>query len=136
LVCPPEAIDFNYDNIQDFMEMMSEYALGTVAGRQEKIGYMNFLVRITPECDCAPWSDVSLVPDIGILASTDPVAIDQASLDLVNEQHGFTASKLEENIEPGKDKFKGVWKNSAGDIQLSYGEEIGLGNRDYELIRI
>jgi hypothetical protein len=83
-----------------------------------------------------PWSDVSLVPDIGILASTDPVAIDQASLDLVNEQQGFTASKLEENIEPGKDKFKGVWKNSAGDIQLSYGEEIGLGNRDYELIRI
>lgn len=135
-VCPVEAIDFNYADIPDFMEMITEYALGTVAGRQEKIGYMNFLVRITPDCDCVPWSDVSLVPDIGILASTDPVAIDQASLDLVNEQQGFTASKLEENIEPGKDKFKGVWKNSAGDIQLSYGEEIGLGNRDYELIRI
>ncbi len=135
-VCPVEAIDFNYDNIPDFMEMMSEYALGTVAGRQEKIGYMNFLVRITPDCDCVPWSDIPLVPDIGILASTDPVAIDQASLDLVNRQQGFTASKLEENMEPGGDKFTGVWKNSMGDIQLSYGEKIGLGSRNYELIEI
>jgi hypothetical protein len=83
-----------------------------------------------------PWSDTPLVPDIGILASTDPVAIDQASLDLVNKQQGFTASKLEENMEPGGDKFTGVWKNSIGDIQLSYGEEIGLGTRDYELIKI
>lgn len=64
------------------------------------------------------------------------MAIDQASLDLVNRQQGFTASKLEENMEPGGDKFTGVWKNSMGDIQLSYGEKIGLGSRNYELIEI
>jgi uncharacterized Fe-S center protein len=76
------------------------------------------------------------VPDIGILASCDPVAIDQASYDLVNRQMGLANSLLQKNREHGNDKFLGVWKNTLGNIQVDYGAEIGLGNKDYRLIEI
>jgi len=49
------------------------------------------------------------VPDIGILASTDPAAIDAASVDLVNQQQGLPGTRLVGNLAPGEDKFKGVW---------------------------
>ena len=81
-------------------------------------------------------SDAAIVPDIGILASTDPVAIDKACYDLVNNSQGFVNSHLKENIEPGKDKFKGLRQHSEGYIQISYGEEIGLGTAEYNLIEI
>jgi hypothetical protein len=71
------------------------------------------------------------VPDIGILASKDPVAIDQASYDLVNQQTGLKNSLLERNREPGEDKFQGVWESTLGRVQLDYGHKIGLGRRDY-----
>ena len=65
-----------------------------VKGKTDRIGYISFLTRITPDCDCVPWSDASIVPDIGILASKDPVAIDAAACDLVNQQQGFAESLL------------------------------------------
>jgi uncharacterized Fe-S center protein len=64
------------------------------------------------------------------------VAIDQASYDLVNQQIGLTNSLLEKNREQGKDKFQGVWQNTMGKIQVDYGTEIGLGNKNYKLIEI
>jgi len=72
-----------------------------------RIGYINFLLNITPDCDRAAWSDAPIVPDIGFLSSTDPVAIDQASYDLVNKQPGFSHSLLSSNLEVGADKFHG-----------------------------
>jgi uncharacterized Fe-S center protein len=76
------------------------------------------------------------VPDIGILASTDPVAIDQASYDLVNRQTGLDNTMLQKNRHPGEDKFQGLWEGTMGRIQLDYGEKIGLGSRDYRLVEI
>jgi uncharacterized Fe-S center protein len=77
---------------------------------------------------------VPIVSDIGIVASIDPVAIDQASVDLVNKQVGNKASALKANFDPGEDKFKGVYPHLDWETQLHYGEEIGLGGRDYELV--
>ena len=65
------------------------------------------VINITPDCDGLPWSDSSIVPDIGILASTDPVALDAASYDLVKEAQGFKESALKSHFEQGEDKFKG-----------------------------
>ena len=76
------------------------------------------------------------MPDIGILASTDPVAIDQASYDLVNRQTGLANSALQTNHEQGMDKFLGVWESTQGNIQMDYGEKIGLGKKEYRLIEI
>ena len=136
-VCPEHAIDINWETeIPVFMERMVEYAYGAVKTKKGKVGYMNFLIRITPDCDCFPFSDTPIVPDIGILASKDPVAIDAASYDLVNQQTGFTDSLLTSHHHQGGDKFKGVHAQTDGYRQLKYAEEIGMGNRAYDLIRI
>ena len=136
-VCKEKAIDFDWASaILPFVERMTEYAYGVAKSHERRIGYMNFLTNITPDCDCCPWSDAPIVPDIGFLASTDPVAIDQASFDLVNGQLGISGSMLEKNLEAGGDKFRGLRPNTEPTYQLSYGEEIGLGSRTYKLITL
>ncbi len=94
------------------------------------------MTDISPTCDCYDHNEPPIVPDIGILASCDPVAIDQASFDLVNRQTGLTDSLLQKNRNPGEDKFLGLWESTRGNIQTEYGEKIGLGSRDYRLIEI
>lgn len=136
-VCPENAIDLNWEqDIPEFLECMTEYACGAVIGKENRVGYINFLLKITPDCDCVPWSDAPIVPDIGILASADPVALDQASYDLVNRQKGLVGSALHCNHEAGADKFKGTWPKIDGTHQLEYAEKIGMGSREYELIEI
>jgi len=136
-ICSNEALGFNWKDDQPvFIERMVEYAYGAVAGKENKIGYINFLMNITPHCDCEAFSDSPIVSDIGILASTDPVAIDQASIDLINNETGNTGTLLHSHHAPGEDKFTGVWENIDGRHQLIYGEKIGLGTRDYRLIEI
>ncbi len=134
--CSESLIQLDSNKMIEFMEKMTEYALGAVRSKKGKVGYMNFLMNITPDCDCLPWSDSPIVPDIGILVSDDPVALDAASYDLVNKQRGFVNSILHNHYKEGEDKFKGVWEKVDGHVQLRYGQEIGLGNIEYELIDI
>ncbi|EOC99626.1 DUF362 domain-containing protein [Caldisalinibacter kiritimatiensis] len=136
-VCPKRAIEVQWKTDHDtFLEKMAEYAYGSLINKKDKVAYINFIMNVTPLCDCVPWSDVPIVSDIGIVASFDPVAIDQASLDLINQQMGNKNSELKKNFEPGKDKFKGVHEHINAERILEYGEQIGLGARDYELIKI
>ena len=135
--CKNEAIDLDWEkDIPVFIERMMEYALGATKGKENKIAYINFLINITPDCDCVPWSDAPLVPDIGILASKDPVALDSASYDLVNEQVGIKGSLLDKNFNKGEDKFKGVWEGVDGTKQLEYAEKLGMGSRKYNIVKI
>ncbi|GFH62835.1 MAG: 4Fe-4S ferredoxin [Candidatus Desulfovibrio kirbyi] len=133
-VCPVKAVDTDWNTeMRPFIERMTEYALGVVKGRTKRVCFINFALSVTPDCDCAGWSDALLVPDIGILASRDPVALDQACFDLVHK-----APSLEPSL-AGKtdfDKFKARWPKTFGPVQLSYGEEIGLGSRAYTLQKI
>ena len=115
---------------------MVEYALGVVQQKSGKILYVNFLTAISPQCDCYGHADRPIVRDIGILASTDPVAIDQASADLVNREPGNRDSALTKTFAAGEDKFRGVYPQIDWEIQLAYAEEIGLGSRAYELIPV
>jgi uncharacterized protein len=136
-ICPEHAIDIDWvTEIPKFVERLVEYAYGAVQGKKNRMGYMNFLTHITPDCDCVPWSDAPVVPDIGILASKDPVAIDAASFNLVNSQQGLPGSMLSHNHRKGADKFKGLRAGTDAWRQVKYGEEIGLGSSDYELIDI
>ena len=135
-VCPVKAISMDWEGQgEEFLERMSEYAWAAVKDKQGKVGYMNFLINITPDCDCVPWSDVPIVPDIGILASLDPVALDQASYDLVNAQVGREDSHLKCNHKSGEDKFVGLGRVD-GRFQLSHGEILGLGSRKYTLVEV
>jgi len=136
-VCPTKAVDINWDiEIAPFMERMTEYAYGTVKGWEKRICYINFVLSITPDCDCVAWSDVYLTPDIGILASRDPVALDQACFDLVKAAPGLNPTNPEMRIKTNFDKFVERWPKTRGEIQLSYGEEIGLGSRQYTLVKV
>ena len=105
-------------------------------GKEGKAAFLSFLTQISPACDCYGHSDAPIVADIGVLASTDPVAIDQASVDLVNRQQALAGSSLATPKEPGGDKFRGLYPKVDWSVQLDYGEQIGLGKRDYELITL
>ena len=136
-VCLQSAIEFDWTvDIPPFVERMVEYACGAMEGKKGRAGFFNFLLSITPDCDCVPWSDAPIVPDIGILASQDPVAIDAASRDLVNRQPGLPGSLLQAHHRAGEDKFRGVWEHTRGELQLSYAEECGLGERKYRIVEI
>ncbi|SHN67185.1 DUF362 domain-containing protein [Desulfovibrio litoralis] len=134
------AIDFGTEMIP-FNERMAEYAYGVTRDKstkdnETKIIYINLLLNITPDCDCASWSDAPMVPDLGIMASLDPVALDKACFDMVNAQQGISHSHLQKNYAPGEDKFKGVWDYTVGEIQLSYAEKLGMGSLEYEIVKI
>ena len=137
LTCPTGAVQIQWnETIPLFQKKMVEYAYGDVHKKKGKALYLNFLIQVSPACDCLGYSDTPIVNDVGILASEDPVAIDQASVDLVNQQLGSHASKLPKNWENGEDKFRALYPEVDWGIQLSYGEEIGLGTRSYELVKV
>jgi uncharacterized Fe-S center protein len=100
-----------------------EYAAGVLKGKEKKSAFFNFLLRITPSCDCWDFSDAPMVEDIGIIASRDIVAIEQASLDLVNEA-------------AGRDIWGDMFPAANWPAQLTYAEEMGLGSREYELVSL
>ena len=120
----------------EFTEKMTEYALGAVQGKSGRVLYLSVVTKVVPLCDCAPWSDMPVVPDIGYLAGTDPVAIDQAAVDLVRAAPVWPGSMLDGKAGPGDDKFTAMHPKTKGDLQLSHGERIGLGSREYELVRL
>lgn len=137
LTCSSGAIQVQLnESIPIFQKKMVEYACGAVQKKKGKTLYLNFLTQISPACDCYGYSDTPIVNDIGILSSEDPVAIDQASVDLVNGQEGNRSSKLPGAWKPGEDKFKAIYPKVDWSIQLAHAEDIGMGTRNYELIKI
>lgn len=136
-VCPERALWLDWSTeIPPFLERMAEYAYGAVKNKGNRVGYFNFLLNIVPDCDCCPWSDAAIVPDIGILASRDPVALDRASLDLINQEKGLQKSMLKANHACGADKFQGLRPHIDGCHLLNYAEKIGLGSQEYNLVNI
>jgi len=137
MTCPEGAIQIRWNEPFDvFQKKMVEYAYGALKGKRKKAIFLNFLTQISPACDCYGMADAPIVPDIGILASTDPVAIDQASCDLVNQSVGLEGTALKANKKRGEDKFRAVYPKVDWTIQLDYAQSIGLGSREYELIRV
>ena len=115
---------------------MVEYAFGALKGKEGRLLFINFLMNVTPQCDCAGWSDPLLVPDIGILASTDPVALDTACFDLVSATPSLRAIGEHECHSAGYDKFQAEHPNTRGYHQVEYAEAIGMGSRQYELVNV
>ncbi len=131
-VCEPKAIEVNWEtDIPFFMERLTEYGWGAVKEKAGHVCYVNYVMNVTPDCDCAGWSDRPLIPDVGILASLDPVALDQACFDLVQKAPLLADLDLQ-----GRDIFTARWPHTRGAMQLSYAEELGMGSRQYELVEI
>jgi uncharacterized Fe-S center protein len=137
LACPTGAIQIQWNQeIPAFLESMVEYTAGVLKNKAGKCLFVNFITDVSPGCDCLPFNDTPIVRDIGIVASTDPVAVDQASVDLVNQEPALPGADMKANHDPGADKFRGVYPDVDWEHQLVYAEEIGLGSRTYALVKI
>ncbi|MBW2055980.1 MAG: DUF362 domain-containing protein [Deltaproteobacteria bacterium] len=137
VVCPQGAIAIQWNReVPLFQKKLVEHALGVLQNKKGKAFFFNFLLQVSPHCDCAGANDAPIVGDIGILASTDPVAIDQAAVDLVNAAQGNPGSKLTKNLNPGEDKLRGLYPEVDWEVQLEYGEQMGLGSRTYDLVPV
>lgn len=108
--------------------------------------HISFIMNVSPECDCWGHNDAAIVPDLGMMASFDPVALDQACADMVTAapvlQTSNTITEKEHTCEchhhthEGEDKFHMLHPNTNWQAGLRYAEEIGIGTREYELIKL
>lgn len=123
VVCSFGAVKMRWDgDIIRVQEKMAEYAYSLWKVLDGNIACLNFVIGVTKNCDCMAMNEPAIVDDIGILGSLDPVAVDRASVDLVNERSRRDLLREVHNVD---------WA-----VQLEHAQQIGLGLMDYELIEI
>lgn len=102
---------------------------------KENIGFLTYALDITPACDCSPGSDRPVIPNLGVLASKDMVAVDVAALDMSVKAPGIPGSLAEESnvMEEGSEKFTGIIGMSQW-VSVNTASRLGAGSKDYELV--
>lgn len=133
-VCENEALilPITEDEFQMAMAEAAKAALGTF--KPNKVVFINFIMEVMPHCDCHPHSDVPVINDQGILIGDDIVAIDMASLDLIEKSAPLPDSKAE-NLDPKKELLKGLTGRDPY-VHVLHAEKLGLGKSKYKIIRI
>ena len=117
-----------WDNLPEqdlFLESMADAASSVVNYFKDDIVFINIMCNISVDCDCCAVAEDPCMKDIGILASTDPIAIDQACIDLVYNSK-----------DPGRDHFVERVESRHGIHTIEAAAELGFGSREYELINI
>ncbi len=129
-VCNQDAIEPIYDEAFPLLSRkIAEYAFAVV--KDKPAFHVSLVIDVSPLCDCVPFNDVPLVPDVGMFASLDPVALDAACADAVN-----AVPPLAGGPAGGGELFAALHPDACWQDQLSQGEKIGLGERKYRLIRL
>jgi len=117
---------------------IAEYTKAILQGKPHF--HINFIMNVSPDCDCWGYNDAAIVPDLGIAASFDPVALDHACADLVLKAPSLPESRLTDkrkgNRDEQDDKFLIVHPNANWRSGLAYAEKIGVGTQQYELITV
>ena len=122
--CVHGAIEVDWESGgMKIQEKMIEYASAVILNKKSRLGCINFVTKITKECDCLAKDDPPIAPDIGIFASIDPVSVDKACYDACVKACG-------------KDIFKAVHPERDGLKQLKYAQSAGLGVINYKLIEL
>ena len=137
-VCQFESAQPVWDSSTDIMNYkIAEYTFAVLKDKPNF--HINFIMDVSPNCDCWGCNDAAIVPNIGITASFDPVALDKASADLVNSSAANLNTVLNvkqygdlQNI----DKFKLIHPNTDWEEGLRHAEKIGLGSLKYELVTV
>jgi len=133
--CPNKARALAGEHIEAFQRRVAESAAAIVKTLAKKIIYLNFLTDIVPQYYRFAWADTPFVPDIGILASTDPVAIDALSLELVKWAQGIPGTAAEDAgaLDKGVEKFKAL-TGADPELMRTHAESMGLGSKDYQAL--
>ena len=133
--CPFDAMAYIGDSsVEITSKKMAEYAMAVLDGRENF--HINIVNNVSPYCDCHSENDVPIVPDIGMFASFDPVAIDVACADAVNAQPVMPNSILAERDQCHHDHFTDTHPVTNWKYCVDHAEKIGLGTKEYELIEI
>lgn len=144
-VCPTDAIGTKWDESNDILnKKMSEYTWAVLNGRPHF--HISLVMDVSPNCDCHSENDMPIVPDVGMFASFDPVALDQACADAVNRQLPIPGSLLDIElskehhcncgIATKEDHFKKTHPDTNWEVCLNHSQKLGIGTRNYELITI
>lgn len=134
-VCNFNAIDSNVDaNSNDLNFRMAEYAKAVVDGRPHF--HVSVVNQVSPCCDCHGENDAPVVPDLGMFASFDPVALDHACIDAVNAAPIIASSVLGQVEHAHDDHFTDIHPTTNWRSQIEHAEAIGLGSGEYELITL
>ena len=112
-------------NQDEFLEAMADSAKSIVEYFKENIAYINIMCNMSVDCDCCSVAEDPCMKDIGILASLDPIAIDQACIDLVKKSD-----------DPGKEHFLERVNSRHGTHTIESAFKLGFGNKEYELIEV
>lgn len=138
--CNFDAIYNNNTHANELLnKKMAEYTKAVLDGRPSF--HINLVLDISPYCDCHAENDLPILPDIGMFASFDPVALDQACADACNAQKPIQGSLLDNNMqskdfEDHHDHFKNTTPQSEWRSCLEHAEKIGVGTRKYEIIKV
>ena len=132
-VCPMDAIEGVYDPNGHLLNCkMAEYAKAVVQGRPSF--HISLAMDISPNCDCHAENDVPVIPNVGMFASFDPVALDEACAEMCSRMPRNPNAAFEDAS--SDDLFHAVHTVTHWQDQTEHGEKIGLGSREYELIEI
>ena len=135
-VCPKDAIQCMYDEAPSILNYkIAEYTKAVVDGRP--CFHVSLVMDVSPNCDCHGENDVPIVPNVGMFASLDPVALDQACIDAVLAQPKMPNSVIGSGEAcKCEDYFKAAHPDTDWEAALIHSEKIGLGSREYELVKI
>ena len=138
-VCPKDAACPPYDESNDVLNRkIAEYTKAVVSGRP--CFHVSLVVDVSPNCDCHAENDLPIVPDVGMFASFDPVALDKACADAVNAMPVMPGSQLDEHMheahEADADHFHINHPETNWISCLEHAQKIGIGTMDYELIEV
>ena len=131
--CNFDAISNSFDADSGILNRrMAEYAKAIVQGRPSF--HISIVNQVSPNCDCHGENDAAIVPDIGMFASFDPVALDKACIDAVNAAPVIANSELGQCSRDHHDHFTDVHPITDWRSQIAHGEKIGLGSSEYDLV--
>lgn len=134
--CEEGAVVQEWTNARDIAERIVDCARGVFDHvGMENFAFLNFMIDVTPHCDCCPYSDNPIVPDLGIMAGKDPLAVDKACVDMVNDAPVLKESLAHEKPED-EDVFGHVFSWTHSRHQIEAAEWHGMGSTDYQLERI
>ncbi|MBQ0037069.1 MAG: DUF362 domain-containing protein [Clostridiales bacterium] len=134
-ICPRDAITpANDESFDDLNRKIAEYSKAVIDGRPNF--HISIVIDVSPNCDCHSENDAAVVPNVGMFASFDPVALDMACADAVNAQPVIAGTALAEGDENDHDHFHRIHPETSWMSCLEHAEKIGIGTREYELIKI